>query len=420
MIRFFDLDFFNEVWHTITKNKGRSFLTAFGVFWGILIFVLLKGVGDGIERQLFSMFSDEARNFMIIFPGTTTEPYDGFQRGRVPDLHNSDLEAVKNKIPQVKLTLPMVFTNWEESKLRHSDKAHEADSFIGISEDMSILNPPIIREGRYLNHIDIKEARKVCLIGDQIRNALYSSDEKVVGSIIWIGSSAYQVAGVVSDKGTATMMFKYSKSVFVPYTTMQRIYGYGDKITYAGIGIPSGIDGVDEEIEQILRYRCHVSPTDRGGIYSFSTKEIFDQFNALFFGINFLTYLVGIGTLLCGMVGVSNIMLVTVRERTQEIGVKRALGATPFSIIIQIVTESFVLALLAGLVGIVAGVGILSLADFVLYNLDMTEISNLKLQLQLDSAVTAVLIIAFMGMAAGLLPSFRAIKIKAIDALRDE
>lgn len=420
MTRFFDFDFFNEVWHTITKNRGRSFLTAFGVFWGILIFVLLKGAGDSIELKIYSLFSDQARNFMVVFTGPTTEPYDGFQSGRVPEFHNNDMEAIKREIPQITTVLPVIYSSLGEKKLLHADRTYDEAAFIGIDQNMKELNPPNILKGRYLNHIDVVEYRKVCLIGERVCNALYTADEEPVGSIIWIGSSAYQVVGVVSDKGTLTMMLDYPNSVLIPYTTMQKIYGYGDKISNVGIALPSGQDDVEEQVKQVLRAHCHVSPTDRGGLYFFSTKEMFDLFSSLFFGINFLTYLVGIGTLLCGMVGVSNIMLVTVRERTQEIGVKRALGATPFSIIIQIVTESLVLALLAGLAGIVVGVGILSLADFVLQHLDLAEFGKFQLQLQLDSAVTAVLIIAFMGMAAGLLPSFRAVKIKAIDALRDE
>lgn len=419
MIRWLDIDFFTEVWHTITKNKGRSVLTAFGVFWGILIFVLLKGAGDGIERKLYSLFSDQARNFVIVIPTNTTEPYQGFQRGRVPEFRSGDLAAVKNKIPDISMALPVVFAPWgEDNTVRHSDETFSPDVFVGINQDMMVLSPPLLSEGRFINDMDCREVRKVCLIGEQVRNALYKHGETAVGSTIWVGSGAYKVIGVVNDKNNATMLFNYAKGVFVPYTTVQKIYGMADRITYAGIGLPPDDSGLKDELETFLKERMHISPTDRGGMFIMSTKEIFDQFSAFFAAINFLTYLVGLGTLLCGMVGVCNIMLVTVRERTQEIGVKRALGATPAEIIRQVMTESLVLALIAGLVGIVVGVGLLTAAEFVLQRMSDPPLDNV--QLQLSSALSAVAIISIMGMLAGLLPSYRAIKIKAIDALRDE
>ncbi len=418
MSSLFDLDFWREVMHTLAKNKSRSIITAFGVFWGILIFVLLKGAGDGVERRVLSLFSDQATNLSMIMPDRTTEPYKGFQRGRYPDFRYADLVALQETYPQIEYATPLVFANWGENVVSYADETYQADSFLGVHNNMSILNPPLIISGRFINELDVREKRKVCMLGETVCNSLFSSDSEPVGSIVWIGSTSYRVIGIVSDKSDVTMLFDYPTGVFIPYTTMQNVYGRDDKISYAAVSLPKDGSVRQDDVVSFLKQRFNVAPTDRGGITAFSTKEIFDLFNSLFWGINFLTYLVGLGTLLCGMIGVSNIMLVTVRERTNEIGIKRALGASPHQIIIQIMCESLTLALLAGVIGIVVGVGVLGIVNFILDNMQNAPLSDI--QLQLGSAIKALVIITAMGMLSGLLPSYRALKIKPVEALAEE
>lgn len=408
-----------EIWHTIMRNKSRSLLTAFGVFWGIFMLIVIAGCGLGIERKMHGAFGNLAQNSAFFFSGKTTEPYKGFARGREFNFHLSDVEAIRRRFPQVENISPVVWGG--NVKLVHDDKSSDSYSAMGMSQDYNRINPCQIVEGRFLNPIDESQERKVCLLGAEVANSVFRPGEQVIGSMVWINGAAYQVVGKISKLTDVNFACDPDKTIYIPYTTLLKVQNKGESIPAMVLSADKSVSIVDleEDIKSYLRELCVISPTDESAIQGFDAKTIFDSYNGLFMGLNILVWIVGIGTLLAGMVGVSNIMLVTVRERTQEIGVRRALGATPIVIIRQIMLESMTLGLMAGLAGIMAGVGVLSLLEMVLCaNPDESVMGSP--QVSFGVAMAATLILVAFSLLAGLLPSRRALRIKAIDALRDE
>jgi putative ABC transport system permease protein len=294
---------------------------------------------------------------------------------------------------------------------------------MGYAPGFYEISPCRILQGRYLNEVDISDKRKVCVIGKKVANDLYAPNEDVLGSIIRIGSIYWQVIGVYEDYSEDFSIFgSPNQMIYVPVSTLKQMRNMGDKINFMGFKAYDAVNmsELEPRILSFLKERKSVSPTDNEGVGSFSLKEMFDNFSMLFGGINTLIWIVGLGTLLAGMVGVSNIMLVTVRERTQEIGIRRALGATPMVIIKQIMSESVVLASISGFIGIAAGVGTLVLVQWFLETFPPEKIVLLNPQVSFITAVAAAIVLIVSGLLAGLLPSKRALQIKAIEALYDE
>jgi putative ABC transport system permease protein len=286
---------------------------------------------------------------------------------------------------------------------------------MGFSPEYNKINPSKILQGRYINEMDIIERRKVCVIGEKILNDLYLPNENAVGSLILINGVYYKVVGVVQPYSQNFNIFgNAAEMIVLPFSTMQLAMNMGKDIHCIAITADNreNIADYENSIKILLKERNTISPSDTGGVEAFNLQVFIKPFMMLLFGVNALMWFVGLGTLLAGAIGVSNIMLITVRERTQEIGVMRALGATPAKIITQIMSESVVLTALAGVIGIVCGVGLLSVIG------NLVEMENL--QISFSIAILALCILIVCGLFAGLLPSSRALKIKAIDALRDE
>ena len=419
----FDLDTWQEIWLTITRNKSRSLLTAFGVFWGVFMLVVMAGFGVGIRHGIMDGVEHFEANSAFFFSESTSEPYKGFQRGRVWSMDMSDYEAVKHQYAdKIKYMSGVMFGGSSTNNVVRLDK-FGSFSIMGFSPDYNLINPSRILQGRFINDIDIREYRKVCVIGKRILNDLYAPGEEVVGSLLRVNGIYYTVVGVSEAVSKNINVFGDPEEMInLPFTTLQQAQNQGDKVHCIALAAKPSVNIVEleEDVKMLLKNRNSIAPTDPKAVSSFNAKKIFDIFQALIIGINALIWIVGLGTLLAGVVGVSNIMLVTVRERTQEIGVRRALGASPFTILKQIMSESLVLTFLAGIFGIVLGVGVLAIVSQILAANPSDKMPLSNPQISFGIAIAALMVIVVAGLVAGWLPSKRALQIKAIDALRDE
>lgn len=418
----FDLDKWQEIWHTITRNKTRSFFTAFGVFWGILMLTLLLGTGNGLENGMKEEIKGLATNSCFFYAEQTSLPYKGFRKGRFWNMRNADMVAIKGNVSSLKYLSPMLFGGSSENNTVRGDKAGTFrvkgcyPNYTGI-EEQNILY------GRYINDVDIQGVRKVCYIGKNVYEKLFSPGEDPIGKTIRSNGIYYTVIGVGSGMSNVQIGGRSDDSVVLPFSTMQRAYNQGDIVHFLAATAKDGYDAglMEEEIKTIVKSQNSIAPEDERALGSFNISEQFKMFNYLFLGIRILIWIVGTGTLLAGAIGVSNIMLVSVRERTKEIGIRRALGARPVNIISQILNESLVLTAIAGFVGLSLGVGILSLFDTIINNLPPgNDIFLRNIIIRFDVALAASFILVVMGMLAGLLPAWRAMQIKPIEALSEE
>lgn len=420
----FDLDNINEIWQTIARNKTRSLLTAFGVFWGIFILVILLACGNGFDNGLRSNIEGFATNSTFIIPSETTEAYKGYQKGRnwQPDM--SDIEAIKKKIKGVDMVSP-TSSRWTfdgENNVFYGTKGGNF-SMKGVLPNYNEIDRGKILYGRYINETDIAEARKVCVIGKKVYEDVIGGDKNPLGLMIKANGIYYQVVGVVQAYNSqVNINGSMNETVMLPLTTMQKAYNTGDKFDFLLFTTAKGSNTkeMQEEVKALLRERHDISPTDEGAIMYFDFEQLFTMFEYLFIGIKILIWIVGIGTLLSGVVGVSNIMLVTIKERTREIGVRRALGAKPGIIIRQVMAESLLLTVLAGIVGLVLGVAIMAVVSGIVGKTPSEEMMFLDPQIGFTAAIVATVIIVLSGLLSGVLPATRAIQIKAIDAIREE
>lgn len=415
----FDIDNIREIWATITRNKTRSFFTAFGVFWGMLMLMVMLGFGLGIERNMLNQWGDTSANAAFFFQGTTSMPYKGYKRGRRIQYKRDDIQALINQFPEIEHITPVIWGSVK--KMTYANKSTEGLQCLGLSGDYNIINPCHILEGRFINDIDVSQNRKVCVLGSKVKNTLFGND-KAEGALVWINGAAYTVIGVMEKQADINIFGNPEECIYTPYTTQAQVSNSGDKIDCIGLSVSKDVNILDFEKEAVafLKERHTVSPDDEQGIGHFNTKQFFDTFNNLFIGLRVLIWIVGLGTLAAGMVGISNIMLVTVKERTQEIGVRRALGASPVVIIRQIMSESLVLALIAGVLGLLAGVLIGAGAESIISNMpqDRPFIDGVYVPFGIAICVLGILVLS--GLLSGLLPAYRAVQIKAIDALQEE
>jgi len=419
----FDLDKWQEIWQTIARNKVRSIFTAFGVFWGILMLTILLGAGNGLENGMMDSIKGFATNSCFFYTEATTVPYHGFKKGRTWDMHNSDIKVILGNCKDIKYLAPMLFgKGGGENNTVHGDNAGTF-RVRGCYPDYAKVEEQEIIWGRYINDVDVKDVRKVCFIGKNVYEKLFTKGENPLGQVIRSNGIYYSVIGVGAGMSQVQIGGRSDDMVILPFSTMQRAYNQGDIIHFMAATAKDGYDAklLEAEITNILKTQNNIAPEDKVAVGSFNIGEQFKMFSYLFLGIKILIWIVGIGTLLAGAIGVSNIMLVSVRERTKEIGIRRALGAKPFDIISQIMNESLVLTSIAGFMGLSLGVGILSVFDNIINN--VPEGHNIFIKniiINFDVALSASFILIMMGLLAGMLPAQRAMKIKAIEALSEE
>ena len=410
-----DLDTWEEIFITITRNKTRSLLTAFGVFWGIFMLVALMGGGNGLKGFMTSNFEGFASNSCFVWPQQTGKAYKGFRKGRGWDFEINDVERLRRNVRGIDVITPMV-NKWGKTAVVGDKKS--TCIIKGLYPDYDAIEKQRIDRGRFINDIDIHEARKVCVIGNRVYEELFLKGEDPLGRYIRVDGVYYRVIGVNVSEGNIQINGEASESIVIPYTTMQQTYNL-DYIDMVCITAKPGVKVADlqSEIETIVKRTHLIAPDDKQAVMFLNTEALFSMVDNLLVGINGLVIIVGIGTLLAGAIGVSNIMMVTVKERTTEIGIRRAIGAHPRDILQQVLSESMALTAIAGLAGVSFAVLVLQAVEIVVN----AEAKNpVIFQIGFWTAIGATLLLLTLGMLAGLAPAFRAMAIKPIEAIRDE
>ncbi|HAZ03982.1 MAG TPA: ABC transporter ATP-binding protein [Marinilabiliales bacterium] len=416
-----DFDKWSEIMQALKKNRLRTFLTAFGVFWGIFMLVIMLGSGNGLHNAVYDNMGDFSTNSCFMWTQTTTMSYKGFSRGRRFNFNNGDTEMLLQNIPEIKALSPRLngWTNTEGNNAIRGDKAG-AFSIMGDYPAWNVIDPYEITQGRFINDIDIKENRKVIAIGQKVVEALFLKGENPIGQYIKINGIYFNVVGTFKSKKGGGQAEHEEQNIHMPFTTLQKTYNFGDMVGWYAISAHDDVpvDIVETKARAILKSRHKIHPDDERAIGGFNVAKEFRKMNGLFLGINTLIWIVGIGTLLAGVIGVSNIMLVIVKERTKEIGIQRALGAKPIKVISQIISESVFLTSLAGILGLSSGVWLVELINRSLANGGGDMFKNPEVDIKVASIALIVLIIS--GAFAGLLPASRAVSIKPIDAIRQD
>ena len=412
-----DIDTYREILDTLTRNKSRSFLTGFGVFWGVFMLVALIGGGQGMKELLNQNFEGFATNSAMIWAQPTTKAYKGFRKGRRWDMEYKDVQRLKSRIPELEVVSPVLFSNGGTA---YFGDRKTTVSINGVQEDYQRVSEPKMRYGRYLNDMDVAQRRKVCVIQKKTYKDLFPGGGDPCGSFIRVDSVYYQIVGVdYSSAEGISFGGESGTTMLLPITLMQQTYNMGQNVHMIAVTGKKGVvmSTVTDRIRETIARAHTIDPEDEQGVMVFNTEVLFQMSDSVFKGVNFLIWLVGLGTLLAGAIGVSNIMMVTVRERTIEIGIRRAIGATPKMILSQIISESIVLTMVAGMSGILFAVMILQMLE-----LANTEDGILAAHFQVGfwTAIFAALAIAAMGVLAGLAPAARAMSIKPVDAMRDE
>jgi putative ABC transport system permease protein len=400
-------------------------MTAFGVFWGIFMLIIMLGSGTGLENGISSGMGNFATNSVFIWTQQTSMPYEGFPKGRNFYFDNDDIDALKKNIPEIKYLAPKI-QGWSAGEGTNNTVRKNktgAFSILGEYPDWNRVDPMDVFKGRFLNDIDIKSSRKVAIIGTRVEELLFEPDEDPIGEYIKIQGIYFLVVGVFKPLNTnINFGGEKEQSIYIPLTTLQKTYNYGDIVYWFSAtsrdDIPASV--VEEKAMALLARRHTIHPEDKEAFGHFNLEEEFSQMNGLFKGIAGLIWIVGIGTLLAGVIGISNIMLVVVKERTAEIGIQRALGATPMYVMTQIVLESVILTTIAGYVGLVFGVGLLELINYAMVNFGMDNEMFRRPEVDFYVAIWSLVILIISGAIAGLIPARRAVRIKPIDALRDE
>ena len=415
-----DIDSYREILDTLTRNKSRSLLTGFGVFWGVFMLVALMGGGSGLKEMLEKNFDGFAQNTAMIWAQQTTKPYKGFRKGRHWEMDYQDIGRLRQRVPELDAIAPVLFGGWGRSNTAYYGDQKTSPRIQGVTPEYASIVAPKMYYGRFINEMDLRDHRKVCVLGKKIYKDLFKEGGDPCGKRIRIDSTYYEVVGVdYNASGGMNFNGRAEEKVTLPLTLVQQTFNRGNQVDMIAVTGRKGVvmSKITPRIRETIARAHYIDPTDEQGAMVFNTEVLFQMLDNLFRGVNFLIWLVGLGTLLAGAIGVSNIMMVTVRERTTEIGIRRAIGATPRMILSQIISESIVLTLVAGMSGILFAVMILQMLEMA-----NTEDGIVAAHFQIGfwTALFAALVVSAMGVLAGLAPAARAMSIKPVDAMRDE
>jgi putative ABC transport system permease protein len=415
----FDRDNWQEIFATIRKNRLRTFLTCLGVGWGIFMLVIMLGAGNGLRNGIMQNFSGQATNSFFTWAQKTNKAYKGMKPGRNYNFNNGDAIALNN-LKELAVVSP-------QNQLGGHDKGSnvvrglKTGNFgvFGVYPNIANIIYVDMGSGRFLNENDIKEKRKVCVIGTRVRESLFEKDEDPMGKYIRINGVYFKVIGCTIPFGNGDRAREDAEKIMTPFSTFQNAFNYGDVVGWFAICAKPSIPAEDAEKIAIalLKERHKIAPDDDMAVGHWNTGADYKKMNGLFTGINSLVWFVGIGTLIAGVIGISNIMLIIVKERTREIGVKRALGAEPFSVIFQIILESVFLTIIAGYVGLLIGLILLEGLNSAL-GTGGEMFRNPTVDLSVIFQALTVLIVS--GAIAGFIPAFRAVSVNPVEALRAE
>lgn len=416
----FDRDTWQEIFGSIKKNKLRTAITMIGVCWGVLLFVGLLGAARGLENGVHKSFKDMATNSIFMWAQRTSVPYKGYQRGRALQLKQSDVETIKKQVPEIAFIAPRSVSGMFGSppvkvKRKTNSKTYKIFGDYPIVDNVSKVK---LYSGRFINLSDIENNRKVCIIGEKVVDELFEKDEEPLGDFVEVNGSYFQIVGTYKQNNTS--FFEQDDSIYIPFSTYRKMYNLGDNIGWMTIAAYDDADivQVEKDVKSILKRIYNVAPEDSRAFGSFNFGEGFRKFKGFLTGIKFLTWFVGIATLIAGVIAIGSILLITVKERTKEIGIRRALGATPSKVRGQIVLESVFLTLIAGVLGIILGGLILMALNAKFGNNDDFPFVNPTVNIPI--ALGAVLALVLFGTLIGLIPAQRAVNIKPIEALREE
>jgi|TARA_Y100000385_G_scaffold238504_1_gene253504 putative ABC transport system permease protein len=414
MIKFlFQRDTWQEVYDSVTKNKLRTAITMIGVWWGILLLIALLGAARGMENSFNRLFGDFATNSVFVWGQSTSMPFKGFQEGKRVRLKMGHVNKIKDNVEGVEFVVP-----------RNRNQGLVVRNFLsgtyGIDGDYPLLDKVQKKKmikGRFINQNDINDKKKVAVISEDIYKQLFEKDENPIGANIQMNSINFIVIGVFQN-GNVNM--GPSSDIHIPFSTFQQLYNQGDKIGWIVITGKSeyNIKQIEEDTKLLLRNLNKIHPRDKRAFGSFNLGKEFKKITGFLTGMQFLTWFVGIATLIAGVFAIGNILLITVKERTKEIGVRRALGATPFEIKRQIVVEAVFLTMTSGLLGIISGGWILIVIDRVWGQGDDATLVNASVSISV--IFVALIILVILGTLIGLIPAFKATSIKPIEALREE
>jgi len=408
----FDLDKWQEILHTIGKNRLRTFLTGFSVSWGIFMLILLLGIGSGLQNGVNKEFERDAQNAIWFGGGRTSMPYKGLKPDRFINFNNEDYETLKNALPAAENVSGRLHV-WQINSMSYSKQYGQFD-LKAVHPAHGNVEKVKILEGRFINDLDISRYRKVAVIGTLVRDELFKK-EKPLGKYIKLNNIPFLVVGVFED-----VMEQEMRRIYLPISVIQRLYtGKEDvgvlTLTTGNASTAESIKMADK-IRELMAEAHDFDVRDKRAMWLFNTNEEFQKFINMFRGIRIFIWIIGIGTIIAGIVGVSNIMLVVVNDRTREIGIRKSMGATPWSVISLILQESILITTFAGYVGLVCGVGVLELVS---RHLTAIPYFN-NPSVHLGVAVSATMVLIASGVLAGFIPAKRAAGIKPIEALRED
>ncbi|MBR9915695.1 MAG: ABC transporter permease [Algicola sp.] len=418
----FSRDRWNEILEALNANKFRTFLTAFGVFWGITILVLLLALTNGLKNGVTKDFGDFATNSMFMWTQGTSKPYKGLPKGRYFNYKIGDVAAIKSEFPNVKYVSPrnqLGGFRGNNNVIRGTKTG--AFEIYGDYPEYIKQQPMDILQGRFISYSDIEAKRKVCVVGSGVVRGLYDKDEDVLGTYIKINGVNFMVVGTFKMSNSQGDGEQEASTIYIPFTTFGQAFNRGENVGWMAITAVDGVSitSLKQQIFDLMKSRHKVHPEDERAIGHFDLSEQFQRVNGLFSILTLVGYFVGALVLMSGIIGISNIMLIVVKERTKEIGVRRALGATPWTIKSQILQESLILTILSGMVGISFAAFAIWIMNTILDNVGPVEnFANPSVSMQV--VFTALIILVVSGVLAGLIPANSATKMKPVDALRIE
>jgi putative ABC transport system permease protein len=416
-----DLDKWKEIWATLKSNPLRTFLTAFGVFWGILMLMLMLMFGSSIQTGIQRQMAGLATNMLFIWGQSTTESYDGLPPGRAVQFNTDDIAPLR-KLPAVEWLAPRLqLGGWGNNFLVSYESKNGTYPVFGDYPDLRHIIAFQYAAGRFINERDIAEQRKVAVIGMTVRDQLYGVDVDPIGKYIKISGVYFEIVGVTKTLRAGQQGDRDAQTIYVPFTTLKNAFNQGDRVGFFAMTAKPGADGpeLERQVREALYHHHRIAPTDKLAVGSFNLFEKFLGIQTFILVLALLAWVVGGATLLAGVVGVSNIMLITVKERTKEIGVRKALGAGPMSIVSMVMKESIALTAIAGLLGVACGVAFMAVADYLLADL-ATQTPFGPPDVGLKTVLTAVAVLIGAGALGGVMPAAHAASIKPIEALRTE
>lgn len=418
----FNKDRWDEILEALNANRLRTLLTAFGVFWGILILVLLLALTNGLKTGVSTGFNDFATNSMFMWSQGTSKPYKGLPKGRFFSFKLEDVQVLKDQVPELKYVSPRnQLGGFRGSNNVTRNEKTGAYNVYGDYPEFIKQQPMDITAGRFISYSDIEDKRKVAVIGVDVVKGLYDIGEEPIGTYIKINGINFLVVGTFKNPKSDSDQEEEANTIFVPFTTFSQAFNRADNVGWMAITAHDHtvITDVKEKVFSIMREQRTIHPDDKRAIGHFDLSEEFGQVQGLFLILSFVSYFVGALILMSGVIGISNIMLIVVKERTKEIGIRRALGATPWEIKSQVLQESLVLTIVSGMAGIATAAGIIWVMNFILSKVGPVE-NFANPSVNIGVILIALTILLLSGILAGLIPATRATQMKPVDALRIE